>query len=55
MKALLIYTSMHHGNTESIAKVMANILNALLLQVEQATMSILEQYDLISNWTLTSS
>ena len=55
MKALLIYTSIHQGNTESIAKVMANILNALLFQVEQAPMSILEQYDLISNWTLTSS
>jgi len=47
MKALIIYISVHHGNTESIAKVMANILNAHLLQVKQATTSMLEQYDLI--------
>jgi flavodoxin len=47
MKALIIYISVHHGNTEKVAKVMANILDADLLQVEQADASILEQYDLI--------
>jgi len=47
MKALIIYISVHHGNTERVAKVMANILNAHLLQVKQATKSMLEQYDLI--------
>ena len=47
MKALIIYISVHHGNTEKIAKVMANILDADLLQVEQADASMLEQYDLI--------
>jgi flavodoxin len=47
MKALIIYISVHHGNTEKVAKVMANILDADLLQVEQADASMLEQYDLI--------
>ncbi|MCJ7791890.1 MAG: flavodoxin family protein [Dehalococcoidia bacterium] len=47
MKALIIYISVHYGNTEKVAKVMANILDADLLQVEQADASMLEQYDLI--------
>lgn len=47
MKALIIYVSVHHGNTERVAKVMANILDADLLQVKQADASMLEQYDLI--------
>jgi len=47
MKALIIYISVHHGNTERVAKVMANILDADLLQVEQVDASMLEQYDLI--------
>jgi flavodoxin len=47
MKVLIIYISVHHGNTERVAQVMANILDADLLQVEQADASMLEQYDLI--------
>jgi len=47
MKALIIYISVHHGNTEKVAKVIANILDADLLQVKQADASMLEQYDLI--------
>jgi flavodoxin len=47
MKALIIYISVHHGNTERVAKVMANILDADLLQVKQADASMLEQYGLI--------
>jgi len=47
MKTLIIYISIHHGNTEKIAKVMANTLDAALLQVKQADASTLEQYDLI--------
>jgi flavodoxin len=47
MKALIIYISVHHGNTERVAKVMANTLDADLLQVKQADASMLEQYDLI--------
>ena len=47
MKALIIYISVHHGNTEKVAKVMVNILDATLLQVRQADADMLEQYDLI--------
>jgi len=47
MKALIIYISVHHGNTEKVAKVMANILDTDLLQVRQVDASMLEQYDLI--------
>jgi flavodoxin len=47
MKALIIYISVHHGNTERVARVMANILEANLLPVKQVDASILEQYDLI--------
>jgi flavodoxin len=47
MKSLIIYISVHHGNTEKIAKAMANTLDATLLEVKQANASMLEQYDLI--------
>jgi flavodoxin len=47
MKALIIYISVHHGNTEKVAKVIANILDADLLQVKKVDASMLEQYDLI--------
>jgi flavodoxin len=47
MKTLIIYISVHHGNTEKIAKVMANILDADLFQLQQADANVLEHYDLI--------
>jgi flavodoxin len=47
MKALLIYVSVHHGNTEKIARNMANTLGADLVPVKQADVTKLERYDLI--------
>jgi len=47
MKTLIIYVSIHHGNTEKVAKVMANTLDAVLSDVKQANAGMLEQYDLI--------
>jgi flavodoxin len=47
MKTLIVCISVHHGNTERIAKAMANILDAILLQVRQVDVKMLEQYDLI--------
>ena len=47
MKTLIVYISVHHGNTERIAKAMANILDAILLQVKQADANTFERYDLI--------
>jgi flavodoxin len=47
MKALIIYVSLHHGNTEKVASAMANALDAVLLQVKQADADTLPWYDLI--------
>jgi flavodoxin len=47
MKALIIYISVHHGNTERVAKIMASTLDADLIEVRQADASMFEQYDLI--------
>ncbi|MFO7996952.1 MAG: flavodoxin family protein [Dehalococcoidia bacterium] len=47
MKTLLIYVSVHHGNTAKVAEVIGNILDADLLQLRQVDASMLEHYDLI--------
>jgi len=47
MKTLIIYNSTHHGNTEKIAKVMAEILNAELIKSDEVDMTTLSKYDLI--------
>jgi flavodoxin len=47
MKTLVVYVSVHHGNTGKVAEVMANILEADLLQVKELDASMLERYDLI--------
>jgi flavodoxin len=47
MKALVIYVSLHHGNTEKVARAMANVLGTVPLQVKQADSDMLGPYDLI--------
>lgn len=47
MKTLIIYLSIHHGNTEKVAKVMAKAIGADLVPVNQAAVAMVEQYDLI--------
>lgn len=47
MKALIICVSVHHGNTEKIARAMADVLGASLLHVRHSDAEMLEQYDLI--------
>ncbi|MCI2427102.1 flavodoxin, partial [Candidatus Acetothermia bacterium] len=47
MKALIIYLSVHHNNTEKVARVLAKALDADLLKVREADAAILKQYDLI--------
>jgi flavodoxin len=47
MKTLIVYVSVHHGNTEKIAKAMASILDADLLRLEDTDAGMLEQYDLV--------
>lgn len=50
MKTLILYFSFHHKNTERIAKAMAEVLNADLVEVTEASPEIVFDYDLIGFW-----
>lgn len=47
LKTLIIYVSVHHKNTEKIAKVMAESLNADIVKVNDVNVNSLKDYDLI--------
>jgi len=47
LKTLIIYASVHHGNTEKIGKAMAEILNADIISVNDVNINDLQNYDLI--------
>ena len=47
MKTLIVYASVHHQNTEKVAKVMAEELGADLVSIGQAQTETLTAYDLI--------
>lgn len=47
MKSLIIYESVHHGNTEKVAKAMAEILKSDILNVNDVNDAIIEGYDLV--------
>lgn len=47
MKTLIIYNSVHHHNTEKIAKAMAEVLNAKLTKPENIDLKSINEYDLI--------
>ena len=47
MKTLIIYTSIHHGNTEKIARAMAEVLGAKLMRTHEADINCISEYDLI--------
>jgi flavodoxin len=47
MKALIIYESVHHGNTRKIAEAMADALGAKLERVSEAKASSLEDCDVV--------
>ena len=47
MKTLIICVSIHHGNTEKIAKAMAEVLNAKLAKPNEVNINELSKYDLI--------
>ena len=47
MKTLIVYASVHHRNTEKIAKAMAEELGADLVPIGQAQPETLTAYDLI--------
>lgn len=47
MKSLIIYNSLHHNNTEKIAKAMANLLKAKLLKPNEINKNALSKYNLL--------
>ena len=47
MKALIIYSSIHHGNTKMVAAVLSKTLSADLFQIDEMKGISLKQYDLI--------
>ena len=47
MKNLIVYESIHHGNTEKIGKAMAECLNAELIKSDDVNVNNLMDYDLI--------
>lgn len=47
MKTVIVYVSIHHKNTEKIARAMADVLNAELLSPPHVDVNTLADYDLI--------
>lgn len=47
MKTLIIYQSIHHGNTKKVAEVIASVLKADIKKPEQVDLKSLKDYDLI--------
>ncbi len=47
MKTLIIYMSIHHGNTEKIARTIAAVLDADIVEAVNVDTGNLEEYDLI--------
>lgn len=47
MKTLIVYASIHHNNTEKIAKAMAEQLNADCIKAQSANAGVAAGYDMI--------
>ncbi len=47
MRTLIIYTSVHHGNTEKVAQAMAGVLGADIVAAARAEPGLIDRYDLI--------
>ena len=47
MKTLIICKSIHHGNTQKIAEVIAKVLEAKLVKPEELDINTVTEYDLI--------
>lgn len=47
MKVLVVYNSVHHGNTEKIAKVITDELKAKMVKPTEEEVNKLSEYDLI--------
>ncbi|HEY3420650.1 MAG TPA: flavodoxin family protein [Methanomassiliicoccales archaeon] len=47
MKSLVVYVSVSHGNTEKVAKVIAEVLGADLKEAKAVDPAIIQSYDLV--------
>lgn len=47
MKSAVVCVSVHHGNTDRIARIMAEALGATLLRPSEATAKALSEFDLV--------
>jgi len=47
MKSLLVVFSYHHNNTEKVAKVFANVLDAQIITPQQVDPKVLQEYGLV--------
>lgn len=47
MRALIIYTSVHHGNTKKIAKTISETLDADLMKASEIKEGMMTRYDII--------
>jgi flavodoxin len=47
LKSLIVYESIHHGNSEKISKAMAEILRADTIKTKDVNLNNLDNYDLI--------
>jgi flavodoxin len=47
LKILMIYSSIHHSNTEKIVKVIGETINASIVEAKDFKMNTLENYDVI--------
>ena len=47
MKSLIVCKSVHHGNTKKVAKAMASILKAKVVEPEKVNDKMIKTYDLI--------
>ncbi len=47
MKTLIVYASVHHGNTEKVGRAMADVLRADMVKTVDARPGMVQQYDLV--------
>lgn len=47
MKTLIVYVSIHHGNTKKLAEAMADVLDGELIRPSEVDINKLSDYDLI--------
>ena len=47
MKTLIIYNSIHQGNTEKVAEAMADVLEAKLVKPQDVDINAIAEYDLV--------